>query len=334
MLYILTGEDDFTLNETLKEMKKSVGDETLAATNISTLEGETLTPNDLRAVTASMPFLGEKRLVIVTGLLEKFQTKERTTRQRPSSSKPKKDNDGYKAFADVIKSLPQSTVLVLVDSEVKNDNPLYSAVQSGAKVHSFPPLRARGPLTQWIEKKVKDAGGNITSEAANLLAKLVGSNLWIMSSEIEKLVLFAKGKPIQESDVMSLVSDARETTVFALIDAIFEGNAETAEGLLQKLLESGEAPPYLLFMLARQLQLIVRIQDMRKHRKSRDEMRGKLGIADFAYQKTSEQADCYSFDRIKKIYLKVLETDIAIKTGKYGGELALNILVAELCRKG
>jgi hypothetical protein len=28
-----------------------------------------------------------------------------------------------------------------------------------------------------------------------------------------------------------------------------------------------------------------------------------------------------------------LETDLSIKTGKYGGELALNILIAELCQR-
>ncbi len=333
MLYILTGEDDFTLNETLKEMKKGFRDETIAATNIATLEGETLSPNELRATTATMPFLADKRLVIVRGLLGKFQSRERTARRRPSTSQTKnEESNSHKAFAEIIKSLPETTNLVLVDSEPQKDNPLYSAIQSGAKILSYPSVRGRA-LENWIEKKVKEAGGNITSEAEKLLARLVGSNLWIMSSEIEKLILFVQGKPIQECDVMSLVSDARETTVFALIDAIFEGNAETAEGLLEKLLEAGEAPPYLLFMLARQLQFIVRLKDMRTQGKSRDEMRNKLGIADFAYQKTSEQADRYSFDRIKEIYKKVLETDIAVKTGKYEGELALNILVAELCKR-
>jgi DNA polymerase III delta subunit len=37
--------------------------------------------------------------------------------------------------------------------------------------------------------------------------------------------------------------------------------------------------------------------------------------------------------RIKQVYQQLLDTDIAIKTGKYTEELALNILVAELCQR-
>ncbi|NLL90756.1 MAG: hypothetical protein GX226_06645 [Dehalococcoidales bacterium] len=39
----------------------------------------------------------------------------------------------------------------------------------------------------------------------------------------------------------------------------------------------------------------------------------------------------YSFERLKELYHKLLDTDIAIKTGKYNDELALNILIAEMC---
>jgi DNA polymerase-3 subunit delta len=46
-----------------------------------------------------------------------------------------------------------------------------------------------------------------------------------------------------------------------------------------------------------------------------------------------EQAARYSMPRIKQVYQQLLDTDIAIKTGKYTEELALNILIAELCQR-
>jgi DNA polymerase-3 subunit delta len=60
-------------------------------------------------------------------------------------------------------------------------------------------------------------------------------------------------------------------------------------------------------------------------------------VAEFALRKTLEQAEKYSWERIKHVYSKLLEADLAIKTGKYGDEkygdeLALNVLVAELCQ--
>jgi DNA polymerase III delta subunit len=36
--------------------------------------------------------------------------------------------------------------------------------------------------------------------------------------------------------------------------------------------------------------------------------------------------------RLKEVYHQLLETDLAIKTGRYNAELALNILIAELCQ--
>jgi DNA polymerase III delta subunit len=60
-----------------------------------------------------------------------------------------------------------------------------------------------------------------------------------------------------------------------------------------------------------------------------------LGLtSEFAWRKTTEQAERYPLERIKKVYHKLLEADISIKTGKYEGELALNILIAELCQRG
>jgi len=56
--------------------------------------------------------------------------------------------------------------------------------------------------------------------------------------------------------------------------------------------------------------------------------------SEFAWHKTIEQAERYPLERIKEVYHKLLEADISIKTGKYEGELALNILIAELRQRG
>jgi len=58
-----------------------------------------------------------------------------------------------------------------------------------------------------------------------------------------------------------------------------------------------------------------------------------LGVtSDFALRKISEQAERYPLERLKKVYSKLLEADLSIKTGRYEGELALNILIATLCQ--
>jgi len=155
-----------------------------------------------------------------------------------------------------------------------------------------------------------------------------------MASEIKKLVLFTSGCRIEEGDVKTLVSYAQQASVFAMVDAIVEFKAELAEQLLQRLLQAGAAPAYLLVMLSRQVQMIVRARELRNQGKPGIEIQRKLGLtSEFALRKTLEQASRYSFPRLKEVYRQLLEADLSIKTGKYDAELALNILVAELCQR-
>jgi DNA polymerase III delta subunit len=52
--------------------------------------------------------------------------------------------------------------------------------------------------------------------------------------------------------------------------------------------------------------------------------------AGYGVDKTLSQAELYDFKGVKRVYDKLLETDLAIKTGKYSDKLALELLVAEL----
>ena len=206
-------------------------------------------------------------------------------------------------------------------------------IAAKAIVRSFPLLRD-AQLRQWIRKRVMDEGGSISPQAVDLLARRIGSNLWIMASEIEKLMLFTAGRRIEEEDVKALSINTQQVNVFSMVDAIIEFRIEMAEQLLQQLLQQGAAPAYLLYMLSRQVQMIVRARELRRQRKSVAEIQSRLGMtSEYAVRKTIEQASRYSLPRLKRVYRYLLETDLAIKTGKYDGELALNILVAELCRQ-
>ena len=130
---------------------------------------------------------------------------------------------------------------------------------------------------------------------------------------------------------MKVVSYAQESNVFAMVDAILEFKPGLAEKLLQQLLREGAAPAYLLFMLWRQVQMIVRVKELRSRGEPEAEIQDRLGLpSEFTLRKTIEQADRYPLPRVKEVYHKLLEADLAIKTGKYEGELALNILIAEL----
>ncbi len=333
MLYILWGQDDFSLYESLEEIKKSAGDQALLATNTTTFDGQNLTVEQLKAVCETVPFLAEKRLVIVKGLLERFEPRGKSSRQKKNTPVTNRRSE-YKSLADYTSKVPDSTILVLIDnSRIRSNNPLLKELSTKAKMKSFPLLRG-SKLHQWIQGYVSKEGGSISPRAVDLLAAVVGSNLRIIASEVDKLILFTSDRRIEDEDIKVVTSYAQEANVFALIDAIFEFRVGPAEQLLQQLLQRGASPAYLMVMLSRQAQMIVQVKGLRNRKKPVRDIQAKLGLtSEFAWRKMLEQANRYPMERIKDIYRKLLETDLAIKTGKYGGELALNLLIAELCQR-
>jgi len=332
LLYILSGDDDFSLHQSLEEIKRGIGDPTTLVTNTTTLESQQVTLSQLRTVCETLPFLAERRLVIVRGLLERFEPKGKPGRKK-TPRMPDQQNE-YKLLAEHIKKIPDSTILVLIDGGIRSNNPLLRELSDKAEVKSFPRLKD-AELRQWIQNRVAEEGGSISSQAVALLTKLVGSNLWVMASEINKLVLFTSGRRIEEEDVKGVVSHAQPTSVFAMVDAILEFKADVAEQALQQLLQRGAAPAYLLVMLSRQVRMIVRVKELKNQRKTGVEIQNKLGLtSEFALRKTLEQATRYPLARLKGVYHKLLEADLSIKTGKYDAELALSILIAELCQQG
>jgi DNA polymerase-3 subunit delta len=295
------------------------------------LNGRQLTLNQLQDVCNAGPFLSLYRLVIVEGLLERFELKsEPPGRSDASKTKAVSTLKEWQGLADYAKQMPPTTVLVIVEDEIKDKtNSLLKSLKVSAQVFAFLELRGK-ELQCWIQERVKEGGGSIVPGSVALLVNLVGGDLWAMNGEIDKLLAYSSGRPISEDDVRQVASYARETSIFALVDAVLEGRRKEGQQLLHRLLQDGSTPSYILAMIVRQLRLIVVAKEMGR-KIFEPEVRNNLERPkDFALEKALRQAKSYTLERMKEAYHKLLENDIAIKTGKYDGDLALNLLIVEL----
>lgn len=336
MIYIFSGKDDFSLNRALEEVKEGIGDQSLLAANTTVLEGQHVTSDQLSNVIEAAPFLAERRLVIVKGLLERIQPKTRSSR-RKKTAPANQGQDEYKLIFQSIERVPPSTTLVFVDridldGRTQNKSPIIKELISRADVVKYFPLLRGSLLKKWIRDEVNREGGRISGQAVDLLVNTVGSNLWIMQNEIKKLTLYTSGRCIEEDDVKEVVGYAQEASVFAMVDAVIGFKLGVAERLVGELMEKGAAPVQLLYMITRQFRMIARIKGLKEKGIKDQEIQNKLGLtSEFAFRKTLEQSSRYPMVRIRDVYRRLLAADIFIKTGKYSGETALNILVAELC---
>ena len=118
--------------------------------------------------------------------------------------------------------------------------------------------------------------------------------------------------------------------MFSMVDAMIEGRPGAALGTLRRLMEQGAAGPYVLTMLARQVRLMIQARSLEAEGAARGQMARAMGSGDFVVRKSLEQAGAFSDQALREIYRRLLETDVAIKTGGVADDLGLETLVAEL----
>jgi DNA polymerase-3 subunit delta len=204
------------------------------------------------------------------------------------------------------------------------------ARELGGKVKEFAPLSG-AELTAWIEKQAQSAGGAISARAAETLAAFVGGNLRQLTQEIDKLVAYAGQRTIQDGDVHMLVADAREVKVWALTDVLAARQRQQAVGLLHQLLAEGEQPPMLMAVITRQFRTLFQMKELAdEQRLSSAAIAGQLKMHPFVVQKAMSTVRGFTFDRLDAVYHRLLETDLAVKTGRLDPALALDLLVIEL----
>jgi DNA polymerase III subunit delta len=124
------------------------------------------------------------------------------------------------------------------------------------------------------------------------------------------------------------VSRLSESTIFMLVDAVGEQRADQALRHVAEILRE-EAPPYVLFMIARQFRLLYRASVLLARGRSGG-LADALGVPPFVAQRIAGQARNFPPPVFPGIFRRLQAADLAIKTTGHP-RLALETLIAELC---
>ena len=322
---VFYGKDDFSAREALDALKAELDSDGQLSDSAVRVEGPSARPDELLALCLTTPFLSANRLVIVQGLLGRFEAAGRRRRRRTADV----ELGQWEGFVEGLRGLPETTALVFLDGELRAQNPLLRALRPLADVREFKAL-PQGEVASWIKRRAERLGVSVEARAIAALAGLVGNHLWTLDSELQKLAVYADGGQITEDNVRSLVSLARDPSVFAMVDAAIEGRPRDAAGLLQRLLADGEPPQRLLTMIARQYRLLLLTKELLAQRVRAPEISARLQVQGFVIQRLLKQAPAYTIERLRRAYRKLLEADLSVKRGVYDDETALQLLLLEL----
>ena len=322
--------DSFLVAGALRRIRHEAGASDVMESNHHRMVAGQTQPTEVLAACNSLPFLDALRLVEIEGVLATEESAGGQRGRGRSGRRQATPRTGWMQLAEVIPEMPDTTLLILVDGDVADSNPLLRALAEHCQVHKQAAPTGQG-LNQWVKRSVEDKGGSIAPPAIQAITEMIGNDLWTLDRELEKLSLFATAREITEADVRSLVPYAQEANIFAAVDAIMDGRPGNALRLLAQLMQEGREPLYIIAMIERQLRLIALARDLTERGVVQPELGRRMGAnSDFVVRKTLGQARRMSLPEISLKYQRVLESDLAIKQGRLEPGVSLELLVADL----
>lgn len=317
MIYLFHGNDEWARSEALQMLKNDIPPD-LTDLNLSTFEGRRLKFDALVAACEALPFLAERRLVVVNDLFK--------------HQKAGKERDELRAY---LERVPESCDLVFVENEdVDKRNSLFTYIKKIDGAREFQPKES-AELLRWLQERAKLLDVKLEPQAAQRLVEYIGNTSRALVNELAKLASYVgRGGRVSIAEVELLVNDGQEQNLFAFIDDLSLKRRGPALRAIRSLLDEGQAATYILFMVARQVRILLGVQELAAQRLRPDDIAAQLGQRPFVVRKALEQVRGFAPNELVTIHDRLIEFDQATKTGRMQAETALEVLVLEVCGTG
>ena len=317
-IYLIVGDDEAEMSRLTAELSTLVEDE-LRAFNLERLyAGERgVSPASIVESARTLPMMGDRRVVVVLRAERILKPKRRGQARGQEMDEGGADEDAEPpSDVDVLEVYVRSpeplTTLVLVASDVDRSRRLYKSLNKHASIVECWGLKgardAKVDLRQvartaevLVKQAVAGAGQQIDPAAARLIAERAGTDIATLRGDLDRLLLYAAGKPkIDLNDVQEVVSAETAQDDWAVTTAIQK--RDTAEALRQigLAMEAGGIPLKIL---------------------------GQLGWF------VRERLSAADPRRVRPAIEALFRTDVDLKSSGGDPRVLLERLVVDLCRR-
>ncbi|MFZ5899519.1 MAG: DNA polymerase III subunit delta, partial [Bacillota bacterium] len=254
-VYVFHGEEVYLQQKAVELLCDVLLEPATASFNYDSFDGDTA---DLTAVVGAAetpPVFSQWRLVVV---------KNAPSIGEGVGGRRGEDAAGVDALAHYAQNPCPTTCLVLVrPGQLDKRKRLTKVLLQQARVINFASLSPED-IQRWLARRARDAGKEFTGAAVRLLAGSASTaGLTGLEQECAKLFCYVgERESITEDDVRNLVPPSVEETVFAVVDAIGEKRAGKAVQGIRTLLQARESPFAVLALLARQLRMILAVDEL------------------------------------------------------------------------
>lgn len=300
--YLFEGTEEYIKQQALSRLCESLlpaGMEQMNLADLTNPEADALI-----AAAETLPFLGEKRVVVVRDC-------DLLTTAR------KGDDDKLEALLEYLPRQSPSTCLVfVVKGKADARKKLYLALKKTAAVVDFSPMNDT-EAAAWAARTMRSLGKQMDNATAQKLVFTVGKDAALLRQEMEKLAQYVgERETVADEDIDAICVRSLECTVFQMVDAQVAGREGEAFRLMRAVLQGGEDRFLILSMLLRQYRILYHMRCLMEERVPQQAQAGLLGIPPFAVGRTQAQARRYSKERLKAAYDYLFALEYALKSGR------------------
>ncbi len=316
-VYLLEGTEEYIKQQALARLCAKLLPPGLEQMNLTDLQNPDA--DSLMAAAETLPFLGEKRVVVVRecDLL--------------TSGRKQENEDKAEALLSYLEHMSPSTCLVFtVKGKADGRKKLYTYLKKRDAIVDFSPM-SDGEAQEWARRSMKALGKQMDGETAAFLIFTVGRDAALLRQEMDKLVGYAgEREAVTARDIEAVCTKSLECTVFQMVDAQVAGKNEEAFRLLSDMEHSGEDRMGILAMLLRQYRILYHMRCLTEERVPPQNLASLLGIPPFAVARTQQQARRYAAQSLRAAYEALLEREYGIKSGRIPQEGCAQAALLEL----
>lgn len=324
-IYVLFGNESFLINETKQLLLSHVLEEGELEFNLSTYDLEE-TPIEVALEDAeTLPFMGEKRLIFLNNPF--FLTAEK--------SKSKVEHNLKKLESYIDEPAPYSIIVFSGNYEKLDERKKITKELKRKGIVLEAKKLSENELSTWVKERAAITGVEIDEDAIQQLLILVGTNLFMLTTEVDKLALYASDlKRIDIHMVDNLVSRSLEQNIFTLVDKIVQKKVDEALRIYYDLLKQNEEPLKILAVISNQFRLIYQVKELARKGYGQQQIAGFIKVHPFRVKLAAGQAQLFQDKELTDIMKMLAEADYQSKTGGMNKELLIEMFLFRLQGRG
>jgi DNA polymerase III subunit delta len=322
-IYLLYGTEAFLINETKQLLLNQVLDEEDKDFNFTAYDLEETPIETALEDAETFPFLGEKKVIFLHN--PKFLTAEKT--------KDKMEHNLARLELYLKEPAPYTVLVISAPYEKLDERKKITKELKRSAVTVEAKKLNEYDLKNWVKERAKMNGIVFDPDALELLITLVGTNMFMITSEVDKLALYAaEKKQINASMVEELVSRSLEQNIFTLIEKVVQRRPEDALRIYYDLLKQNEEPIKILALLAGQFRLIYQVKELSRRGYGQQQMAGYLKTHPFRVKLAAGQANQFTDEELTNLMKMLANADFQMKTGGMNKSLLIELLLFKIKR--